>query len=48
MIVPLALMKHCVRKYDASYLHDQVYLNPTPLELRLRNHPEANSRENPT
>ena len=38
LIVPVTLMNHYVRKYDESYLKDQVYLNPHPLELRLRNH----------
>ncbi len=38
LIVPVALMNHYVRKYDQSYLKGQVYLNPHPLELQLRNH----------
>jgi uncharacterized protein YbgA (DUF1722 family) len=38
LIVPLTLMNHYVRKYDESYLKEQVYLNPHPLELQLRNH----------
>jgi uncharacterized protein YbgA (DUF1722 family)/uncharacterized protein YbbK (DUF523 family) len=38
LIVPITLLKHYVRKYDAGYLKQQVYLNPHPLELMLRNH----------
>jgi uncharacterized protein YbgA (DUF1722 family)/uncharacterized protein YbbK (DUF523 family) len=38
LIVPVTLMNHYVRKYDESYLKKQVYLNPHPLELQLRNH----------
>jgi uncharacterized protein YbgA (DUF1722 family)/uncharacterized protein YbbK (DUF523 family) len=38
LIVPLTLMNHYVRKYDQPYLKGQVYLNPHPLELQLRNH----------
>jgi len=37
-IVPLTLMNHYVRKYKQPYLREQVYLNPHPLELQLRNH----------
>ncbi len=38
LIVPVALVKHYVRKYDEPYLKKQYYLNPHPLELMLRNH----------
>lgn len=38
LIVPITLIKHYVRKYDQSYLKEQVYLNPHPVELKLRNH----------
>ena len=38
LIVPTTLMYHYVRKYDQPYLKQQVYLNPHPLELQLRNH----------
>jgi uncharacterized protein YbgA (DUF1722 family)/uncharacterized protein YbbK (DUF523 family) len=38
LIVPITLFQHYVRKYDQPYLKQQVYLNPHPLELRLRNH----------
>jgi uncharacterized protein YbgA (DUF1722 family) len=38
LIVPITLINHYVRKYDQSYLKQQIYLNPHPLELQLRNH----------
>jgi uncharacterized protein YbgA (DUF1722 family)/uncharacterized protein YbbK (DUF523 family) len=38
LIVPITLINHYVRKYDQPYLNQQVYLNPHPLELQLRNH----------
>ena len=38
LIVPITLIKHYVRKYDQPYLQEQVYLNPHPIELQLRNH----------
>jgi uncharacterized protein YbgA (DUF1722 family)/uncharacterized protein YbbK (DUF523 family) len=38
LIVPVTLIKHFVRKYDQPYLKEQVYLNPHPMELQLRNH----------
>jgi uncharacterized protein YbgA (DUF1722 family)/uncharacterized protein YbbK (DUF523 family) len=38
LIVPITLIQHYVRKYDQPYLKEQVYLNPHPLELQLRNH----------
>ena len=38
LIVPTTLMNHYVRKYGQPYLKAQVYLNPHPLELQLRNH----------
>lgn len=38
LIVPLTLIGHYVRKYDQPYLREQIYLNPHPLELQLRNH----------
>jgi uncharacterized protein YbgA (DUF1722 family)/uncharacterized protein YbbK (DUF523 family) len=38
LIVPLTLINHYVRKYDQPYLAQQVYLNPHPAELKLRNH----------
>jgi len=38
LVVPLTLINHYVRKYEQPYLQQQVYLNPHPLELQLRNH----------
>jgi uncharacterized protein YbgA (DUF1722 family)/uncharacterized protein YbbK (DUF523 family) len=38
LIVPVTLINHYVRKYDQPYLADQVYLQPHPLDLKLRNH----------
>ena len=38
LVVPLALLKHYVRKYKEPYLKGQSYLAPHPAELRLRNH----------
>ncbi len=38
LIVPVTLIRHYVRKYGESYLADQWYLHPHPLELQLRNH----------
>ena len=38
LIVPITLINHYVRKYDQPYLKEQIYLNPHPIELQLRNH----------
>lgn len=38
LVVPLTLIKHYVRIFDVGYIRDQVYLNPHPKELMLRNH----------
>ncbi len=38
LIVPLTLVNHFVRKYQQPYLLQQTYLNPHPVELKLRNH----------
>ena len=38
LIVPITLINHYVRKYRQPYLQEQYYLNPHPLELKLRNH----------
>jgi len=38
LIVPVTLINHYVRLYDLAFLKGQHYLNPHPLELRLRNH----------
>jgi len=36
LIVPITLANHYVRKYDQPYLKEQTYLNPHPLDLKLR------------
>ena len=36
LLVPLTLINHYVRKYDQPYLKIQTYLNPHPVELKLR------------
>lgn len=38
LIVPITLINHYVRKYQQAYLAKQTYLNPHPLDLKLRNH----------
>ena len=38
LIVPIALIKYQVEVHKIDYLLDQVYLNPHPKELMLRNH----------
>lgn len=38
LIVPVTLFNHYIRKYDEAYLRGQYYLNPHPIELKLRNH----------
>jgi uncharacterized protein YbgA (DUF1722 family)/uncharacterized protein YbbK (DUF523 family) len=38
LIVPITLINHYVRKYDQPYLRQQIYLNPHPMELKLRTH----------
>jgi uncharacterized protein YbgA (DUF1722 family)/uncharacterized protein YbbK (DUF523 family) len=38
LIVPITLLNHYVRKYEEPYLSRQVYLNPHPIALQLRNH----------
>jgi uncharacterized protein YbgA (DUF1722 family)/uncharacterized protein YbbK (DUF523 family) len=38
LLVPVTLVNHYVRKYRDPYLLEQYYLNPHPVELRLRNH----------
>jgi len=38
LIVPLTLIKHYVHLFDVGYIREQVYLNPHPKELMLRNH----------
>ncbi len=38
LVVPLTLLRHYVRKYDLSYLKQQTWLNPHPMDLKLHNH----------
>ncbi len=38
LIVPITLIRHYVRTFDEPYLKGQVYLEPHPRELMLRNH----------
>lgn len=38
LVVPLTLVRHYVRVFDVEYLARQVYLDPHPKELMLRNH----------
>ena len=38
LIVPITLLRHYVRVHDVSYLAEQLYLEPHPKELMLRNH----------
>jgi len=38
LVVPLTLLRHYVKLLDVTYLAGQVYLDPHPKELMLRNH----------
>jgi uncharacterized protein YbgA (DUF1722 family)/uncharacterized protein YbbK (DUF523 family) len=38
LIVPITLFRHYVREFGIDYLRGQVYLEPHPKELMLRNH----------
>ena len=38
LVVPLTLLRHHVRALGIAYLAEQVYLEPHPKELMLRNH----------
>jgi uncharacterized protein YbgA (DUF1722 family) len=38
LVVPLTLIRHHVRRLASPYLTGQVYLEPHPRELMLRNH----------
>jgi uncharacterized protein YbgA (DUF1722 family) len=38
LVVPLTLIRHYVRIHRVKYLEGQVYLEPHPRELMLRNH----------
>ncbi len=37
LIVPIALIRHHVMKHEIPYLEGQLYLEPHPKELMLRN-----------
>jgi uncharacterized protein YbgA (DUF1722 family)/uncharacterized protein YbbK (DUF523 family) len=38
LIVPMTLIRHYIELHDVAYVNRQVYLNPHPRELMLRNH----------
>jgi uncharacterized protein YbgA (DUF1722 family)/uncharacterized protein YbbK (DUF523 family) len=38
LVVPVTMLSHYVRKYRIEYLFGQYYLDPHPIELKLRNH----------
>jgi uncharacterized protein YbgA (DUF1722 family) len=38
LLAPLTLLRHHVRRLKVGYLLGQVYLEPNPKELMLRNH----------
>jgi len=38
LVVPLTLIRHHLARVNVPYLQDQIYLNPHPKELMLRNH----------
>jgi uncharacterized protein YbgA (DUF1722 family) len=38
LLAPLTLLRHHVRRLRIGYLLGQVYLEPNPKELMLRNH----------
>lgn len=38
LIAPITLMRHYVEKYQVEYLQGQLYLEPNPKEMMLRNH----------
>ncbi|MBU0985343.1 MAG: DUF523 and DUF1722 domain-containing protein [candidate division Zixibacteria bacterium] len=38
LVVPVTLINHYIRKHDVHWVKDQVYLNPHPKEMMLRNH----------
>lgn len=38
LIVPITLIRHYTKKYRVEYLQGQIYLDPSPKELMLRNH----------
>lgn len=38
LIAPITMMRHYAKKYQVEYLQGQLYLEPNPKELMLRNH----------
>ncbi len=38
LIVPLTLLRYEIRRHGVEYLADQLYFDPHPKELVLRNH----------
>lgn len=38
LVVPMTLLRHYIELHEITYVRDQVYLNPHPKELMLRNH----------
>ncbi|HTY54680.1 MAG TPA: DUF1722 domain-containing protein [Candidatus Binataceae bacterium] len=38
LVVPITLFRHYVPEFNVAYLNGQVYLEPHPKELMLRNH----------
>ncbi len=38
LVVPVTLLRHYVRAHSIDYIRNQVYLDPHPKELMLRNH----------
>jgi uncharacterized protein YbgA (DUF1722 family)/uncharacterized protein YbbK (DUF523 family) len=38
LTVPITMFRHYVRRFDIGYLRGQIYLEPHPKELMLRNH----------
>jgi uncharacterized protein YbgA (DUF1722 family)/uncharacterized protein YbbK (DUF523 family) len=38
LVVPITLIRHYIKKFHVDYLLNQVYLEPDPRELMLRNH----------
>lgn len=38
LVVPITLIKHYINLFNVEYIKDQVYLDPHPEELMLRNH----------
>jgi uncharacterized protein YbgA (DUF1722 family) len=38
LIAPITMVRHYTKKYQVEYLQGQLYLQPNPKELMLRNH----------